>query len=159
LGAQKNAAWKPGPPLPEGWQETFLAHLETKGTYALACKRTGVSDETVRKYRHADPAFDERCRWAREVFADTVEEKLLELGERSDDPVPSIVMLKKLRPHEYIERHAVMSFNVSTSLTPEDGLAVLREMLGDINEQTRAQIAGGAVPGLPALPEGPGDAG
>jgi len=156
LGDEKNA-WKHGPPLPEGWQETLIGHLEAKGTYALACKRTGVSDETVRKYRHADPAFDARCRWAREIFADTVEEKLLDIGERSDDPVPSIVILKKLRPAEYIEKHAIMSINLTGTLGEIDGAAVLRAIVGDPGAPTQ-QLLSSPAPALPAATEPTEDA-
>jgi len=160
LDDQKNA-WKPGPALPEGWQERLVEYLEAKGTYAKACRAAGVSDETVRKYRHADPAFDERCRWAREIHADSLEEKLEEEATATGNPVGHIVRLKAIRPHLYVEKHAVMNFNVTTELDSADGAETLRTMFGAMRPSTSLLIgveqgreSGSAPAALAPAPDG-----
>jgi len=147
---------KRGPAMPEDWRARFLEAYRTIGGIWRSAEAAGIHPETVRRARHADPEFNQAVVDAREFYADRLEERMLESAERSDNPAGFIVRLKALRPHEYIEKHAVMNFTVTTELGAEEGLAVLREMLGDINEHTRAQIAAGAVPGLPALTEGQG---
>jgi len=106
----------------------------------------------VERYRHAEPDFDQQVRDAREYFADLTAERMLELGERSDNPVPHIVTLKALRPHEYIEKHAVMNFTVTTELDAADGAQVLRDMFAAMRPATQALVQ--PAPQLPEATQG-----
>ena len=98
--------------------------------------------DTVRRARDLDPAFDLQVIEARELYADKVEEDMMALGERANNPVPAIVRLKALRPALDIERHAVMSLNLTaTTTTPADLLPLLHAMLADASPATRALLA------------------
>jgi hypothetical protein len=146
---------RPGPPIPTEWRDRYLAHVRQHGHYALAAQVAGISQETARRERVANPAFDEACREAREEAADRIEIKMLESAERSDNPVGFIVRLKALRPHEYIEKNVTVSMNMTAEVPGVDVVAVLQQMLGHLTEPTRELLA---QPGAPALPE-PSDAG
>ena len=80
---------------------------------------------------------------------------MMEIGERSNSAIPSIVRLKALRPQEYIEKHAVMNVSVSAELPSHDAAQLLREMLANLTESTRALLANGptVIDVPPALPE------
>ncbi len=128
----------PGPELPPSWQPRFLAFYRTHGGAHRAAEAAGVSHETVRRYRHADPAFDQACIDAREYFADQTEERMLASAERSDNPAGYIVRLKALRPAEYIERHAIssLSVNVTAELSGPDAAHLLATMLASATAPT-----------------------
>jgi hypothetical protein len=117
----------------------FLAYLEAKGTYYKAARAAGVSDDTVLRERRRDPEFDRRVDEARQLHADQLEEDLT----AEPGVVGKIVMLKKFRPGEFIERHAVLNLNVSTE-PPFDPAALLREMLAGMSPVTRALLEGQA---------------
>jgi hypothetical protein len=146
VGAQKERVCSPGPPIPAQWRERYLDHVRLHGHYALAARAAGISQETARRERVANPAFDSDCREAREEAADRVEIKMLESAERSDNPAGFIVRLKALRPHEYIEKHAVVNLNMTAELPGVDVVQVLQTMLGHLTEPTRLLLAQGALP-------------
>src|SRR5678816_3007149 len=102
-----------GPAIPADWQGRLLEYYRTHGGLHRAAEAASVSLETVRRHRHANPAFDAAVREAREYYADLVEERMMAIGERRDDVTASIVRLKALRPQEYIEKHAVMNVTVT----------------------------------------------
>lgn len=131
---------KKGPELPRDWQATFLEAYRTRGGLWRAAKAAGVCHETVRRYRNADPVFDEQVKDAREEYADQLEERMIDSAERSDNPAGFIVRLKALRPQEYIEKHAVMNFTVTTELDSADGARVLQEMFTAMRPSTQALI-------------------
>jgi hypothetical protein len=145
-------AKRPGPPLPNGWRGLFLAYYEQNGTYYKAARAAGVSDDTVLRERRRDPEFDRRVDEARQLHADQLEEDLT----AEPGVVGKIVMLKKFRPGEFIEKHAVLNLNVSGEIPGVDALALLRQMVEDMSPATRRLIQGQGptvidVP--PALPE------
>jgi hypothetical protein len=135
-----------GPALPADWQARFLAAYKQLGGVHLAAEAASIHPETVRRYRHADPAFDAACLDAREFYADTLERDLIASAERSDNPVGYIVRLKALRPAEYIEKHAVMSLNVHADLPSADAAQLLRDMLGTLTESSRHLLSTGPPP-------------
>ena len=144
----------PAPPkvryaLPKAWRERFLHAYRTRGGVHRAAETAGVHPETVRLERHRDPAFDQQVLEAREYYADLVEETMLASADRSDNPVGFIVRLKALRPDQYIERHAVMSVNLSAELPGPDAAALLRAMLSALTDSSRALLSTGP-PALPA---------
>jgi hypothetical protein len=142
----------PGPRTPDGWKPVFLEHLRQYGGAYKAARAAGVAPSTVWRQCDVDGAFAERMRDAREEFADTLEEGLAADAARTGNPVGRIVLLKKFRPNEYVEKYAVMNLNVSGELGSEEAASVLRAMLGDLGDSTRALLEG--HPAAPALPEG-----
>lgn len=144
---------RPGPPTPDGWRGLFLAYYQQNGTYYKAARAAGVSDDTVLRERRRDPEFDRRVDEARQLHADQLEEDLT----AEPGVVGKIVMLKKFRPLEFVERHAVMNLNVTAGLPPGiDAVAILRDMLADVSPHTRALLerqAPTVIEGLTALPE------
>jgi len=159
VGASNARVLPPGPPIPRDWQERYLEHVRQHGHYALAAKHAGICLETARRARHADPAFDQLCRDAREEAADQVEIDMLDSARRSDNPAGFIVRLKALRPQEYVEKHAIMNFSVSTELESADGLEALQMMFATMRPNTQALIqprdareSGSAPPALAAPP-------
>src|SRR5262245_24704188 len=100
---------KGGKPVPRDWRRRYLRWVRKHGQYAAAARYAGVSVRYAERKRVSDPRFNEACVTAREMAADRMERRMLDLGERSDNPVPYIVRLKALRPAEYIERHATVS--------------------------------------------------
>jgi len=131
---------KNGPALPSRWQDRFVAAYKKLGGIHLAAEAASISPETVRRYRASDPDFDQACTDAREFYADTLEVNMIASAERSDNPVPWIVRLKALRPHLYVEKHAVMNFSVSTELESADGLEALQMMFATMRPNTQALI-------------------
>jgi len=135
-----SALKKTGPALPRAWQARFVSAYKKLGGVHLAAEAASVSHDTVLRYRQADPAFDQACADAREFYADTLEVNMIASAERSDNPVPWIVRLKALRPHLYVEKHAVMNFSVSTELASADGLEALQAMFATMRPSTQALI-------------------
>jgi len=136
-----------GQELPTAWRAKFLAHYREHGGLWRSAEAADVSHETVRRHRAADPEFDQQVCDARQVYADRIEERMIDSAERSDNPAGFIVRLKALRPHEYIEKHAVLNLNVTTELDPADGLRLLRAMYADASPETQALIQGPAALG------------
>src|SRR5262249_9711754 len=130
--------------LPVGWEERFLTELERTGGYHTSAKAAGVSHETIRRYRQADPAFAQKCRDAVDLKADRLEQELEEMGRDSKgkNPVPHIVRLKALRPAAYIEKQAVVSLPGSFELEPADATSLLRRLLENVTPTTLKKITG-----------------
>jgi hypothetical protein len=143
---------KHGPALSEGWQARFLEHYRTVGGIWRSAELAGIHPETVRRYRHEDPVFDQAVRDAREAYADRLEEMMIASADRSDNPAGFIVRLKALRPSEYIEKHAIMSISLTGTLGEIDGAAVLRAIVGDPGAPTQ-QLLSTPPAQLPAATE------
>ena len=118
-----------GQPLDPDWRQQFLAHYAHYGTYWKACKAAGVSPRTVERYKHAEPDFGQQIEDARQEFADSQEVSLMAIGQ-AGNPVGPIVLLKKHRPNEYIEKTVSLSLTATTELPPEDGRQLLHAMFG-----------------------------
>lgn len=141
----------PGPATPRDWKARYLVHVRKHGHYALAAHNLGLSPRTAERERTRDPEFDADCRDAKEIAADGMEIDMLELAQTSGNPVPYIVRLKALRPHEYIEKHALMTVNVHAELAGHDAGALLAEMLAHMSPATHQLFTQG--PTQTALPE------
>jgi hypothetical protein len=129
LSALTRKRRRPGPQLPDDWTARFLEYYARQGVRWLAAKCAGVSHDTVQRVEGADPAFRAQVENARQEFADSQELRLKKIGQKGN-PVGPIVLLKKHRPAEYIEKNMTISASITTQLTPADGRAVLRAMLG-----------------------------
>src|SRR5262245_39094953 len=148
---------KRGRPVPRDWRARYLRWVRKHGQYAAAARYAGVSSKFAERKRARDPRFNEACLAAREMAADRMERRMLELGERSDNPVPYIVRLKALRPAEYIERHATVSLAMTADVPAADLGAVLARVLGRLSPEARDMLAAPALAALPPA-ETPGAA-
>ena len=122
-----------GQPLPPNWRELFLESYAEFGTYWRACKDAGVSDMTVTRHRQHDPDFATQVEAARQEFADSQEEQLATLG-RNGNVVGPIVLLKKHRPAEYIERNLTVTANFTANLDAAAGQQLLTALLGQMHD-------------------------
>jgi hypothetical protein len=121
---------RPGRKVPDGWQTTFLGHLRKHGTRWLAARQANVSHDSVTRYEHADPEFARKVHAAVQEFADSLEENMTRLARRQDNVIGNIVLLKRHRPSEYIEKTVSLSLTATTELPAADGKALLHAMLG-----------------------------
>jgi hypothetical protein len=119
--------------VPADWPTRFLEYYAKHGTRWLAAKQAGVVYETVLRFEHADPAFAREVENARQEFADSQEQRLRKIGQKGN-PVGPIVLLKKHRPGEYVEKNMTVSASFTGTLNPEDGKALLQAMLGHAPE-------------------------
>jgi hypothetical protein len=133
---------RPGPRLPDGWRETVLQAIRDVGGYYRSARMAGISPATFFRHLDADREFATAVQSAREEHADKLEAELAAMGRAKGNPVSHIVLLKKYRPLEYIEKQATLSLNVTTELTPELGADLLREMLSQATPATRAILDG-----------------
>ncbi len=118
-----------GPHVNLTWREDFLRAYEQTGGFYASAKTAGVNSTTVYDERHRNPAFDQACTEARERYADSREANLARIGDHGN-PVGDIVLLKKFRPHEYIEKQISITASFSSELPVEDGRQLLHAMLG-----------------------------
>ena len=123
------AKGRPGRKVPEGWQPTFLEYLRKHGTRWLAAKQAGVSHDTVTRYEHADPGFASGVHAARQEFVDSLEAHMARLLTRQNNVVAGIVLLKKHRPAEYVEKNLSVTANFTTQLPPDQGRQLLHAMM------------------------------
>jgi len=137
---------RPGRKVPEGWQTTVLGYLRKHGTRWLAARQAGVSHDSLTRYEHADPAFARKVHDALQEFADSLEENADRLARRQNNIIANIILLKKHRPGEYIEKNLTVTAHFTTELPAADGKVLLAAMFGQ----------SAATPGPPtvALPEG-----
>jgi hypothetical protein len=118
-----------GPKINLTWRQDFLKAYEACGGFYAASKTAGVNSTTVYDERHRDPAFNQACEEAKQRYADSREANLARLADHGN-VVGDIVLLKKFRPLEYIERNLTMSVAYTAELPVEDGKALLHAMLG-----------------------------
>jgi hypothetical protein len=118
-----------GPKINLTWRQDFLTAYEACGGLYAASKTAGVNSTTVYDERHRDPAFNQACEEAKQRYADSREANLARLADHGN-VVGDIVLLKKFRPLEYIERNLTMSVAYTAELPVEDGKALLHAMLG-----------------------------
>jgi hypothetical protein len=74
------------------WMRKFLNSLAFRPVIAFACRCVNVSDESVRKWRKLEPAFDEAVKRALEIGEDSVLEAAL---TRAVDGVPKAIFGKE----------------------------------------------------------------
>ena len=147
---------QPGPQLPRDWQARFLQYYAERGVRWRAAKFAGVSHDAVSAAERSDPGFARQVENARQEFADSQELCLDTIGQKGN-PVGPIVLLKKHRPAEYIEKNMTISASFTTQLDPEEGRALLRAML-DLPPAVGALEAADPDPArlvLDAEPSGP----
>lgn len=130
---------RPGPKVNLAWRQDFLAAYEATGGFYASAKTAGVNSTTVYDERHRDPAFDHACDEAKQRYADSREANLARLADHGN-VVGDIVLLKKFRPHEYIEKNLSITASFSAEVNPEDGKRLLEAMLGTMTPATRQAL-------------------
>ena len=120
---------RPGPKVNLTWRDDFVRAYEATGQFYTSAKAAGVDSTTVYDERHRDPAFNQACEEARQRYADTREANLARLADNGN-VVGDIVLLKKHRPLEYIERNLTMSVSYTAELPVDDGRRLLEAMYG-----------------------------
>jgi hypothetical protein len=121
---------RPGPQVPADWPARFLTFYARHGVRWRAAKYAGVSYDTLVRAERADSAFAQQVENARQTYLDRHALNLNRLAFKKDNVAASIVALKAGRPAEYVEKNMTIAASFTSELSPEDGQAVLRAMLG-----------------------------
>lgn len=129
-----------GRPPKTGWEKKYLKYVRLKGAKVRAARFAGISYRTAERRASADPKFAAAVEQALQSYADWCEEQLVAQAVEKGNPVGLIVRLKALRPELYIEKHAVMNINANVSIEGADGVALLRQMLGQATPSTQRAI-------------------
>ena len=130
--------------LPAGWQAAFLTALESHGGKYRAAREVGVRWRDVLRAKTASPAFADQIDEAMGLFADSVEDMLIDPTNKN--VVGTIVRMKALRPDQYIERRAEVVINHNTmqlgGVSEADATALLKRMLLEAQPETVQRLLG-----------------
>jgi hypothetical protein len=132
---------KPGPKVPADWPEKFLEYYRQCGTRWLSARRAGTSHDVVTRREAADPHFAAQVETARMEYADSLEENMDRLTRKKSNVIAGIVMLKKHRPQDFIERKSELHVHAHAALTQADGRALLAAMLAQATDATLRELA------------------
>lgn len=148
---------EPGRHPSDEWQERYLAYYREHGGQYRSARTLGIRWATVYDEIHRNPDFARALAEAREEFADQCETRMLDLGERSNNPVPYIVRLKALRPSEYIEKQVSVNVNATADLDDEQTAQLVSALVHSLRESSGSAVAT-PLPSreTPALSEGSG---
>jgi hypothetical protein len=124
------------------WREDFLEAYEEYGGLYKAAKLAGIDSTTVYAEMERNAEFKRLTEEARQRFADSQEHALRVIGDKGN-PVGPIVLLKKHRPAEFIEKTVSMSLSASVELEAADGKALLQAMLRAATPATVQALAPG----------------
>lgn len=143
-----------GPRLPDGWMDTFLEYIRTKGVQWKAAKMAGVHVDTVEAWKARDPAFAQEILAARMEYTDSLKETMHDQFVKGN-VVAGIVLLKAYLPAEFIERHAILNVDVHIDVPTDQARQVLGEMLAHVTPSTverlsAEQLHREAAPSLPS---------
>ena len=114
---------------PEDWPERFLEKYRRLGVRWVAAREAKVSHDTVTRAEAADPLFAARVEAARQEYADTLERTLDRLAKQKNNVIAGIVLAKKHRPEDFIERRQELRVDVQTSLSSIDARALIEAMV------------------------------
>lgn len=123
-----------------GWQDAFLTEYEATGTLWRAAKVAGVSADSVERYRASDQDFAAKVEEARQLYADDLETTMHDQFVKGN-VVAGIVLLKKHRPHQFIERHAILNVDVHIDVPTDQARQVLGEMLAHVTPSTVERLS------------------
>lgn len=149
---------RPGPQVPADWPARFLEFYARHGVRWRSAKYAGIAYDTLVRAEVADPIFASQVENARQEFADSQELALKKIG-RKGNPVGPIVLLKKHRPSEYIERNISISASFTTELPAEDGKQLLLAMFGQGPSATHHVLEVNPAKPAPMLQDGLSGAG
>jgi hypothetical protein len=142
----------PGGQRKDGWEHDFLTHYAEWGNKSKAALVADVSLQTVRRREAESSAFAELVREARQAFVENLEMRLVEMGHKNN-ALAIIARLRAELPEKYHEKlqidAAVKSISLNVTATPEQASVLLREMLAEVTDATRATLQ--ALPGRSEL--------
>lgn len=136
---------RPGGQHKTGWEPRFLAAYAEWGNRTEAAKVADVSMQTIRNREKSSPEFAAQLADAHEQFVDGLELDLVKLGRNKNNALALMMRLKKERPHAYEDKlrveAAVKSMNLNVVATADEAKDLLRQMLADATDVTKAQLA------------------
>jgi hypothetical protein len=135
--------------------DPFLKHLATYGEKSAAAMYARIGRSSLYDYVADDPAFAAEVTAALEFYRARCRYSLMHNTRTTGNPVGAIVTNKAEEPAKYIEKHAVVSLNMTAEVPGVDIAAVLRAMLGDLTEPTQQLLAHGPLPALPDATQTP----
>ena len=95
---------RPGiPAIPVSTWNRFLEILSQGYSQTAACKAAGVSVTAMCEQRERNPEFAAAFAQAYEAGSDNLEDHVLKIGIKKDNPVPLFFLLKGRRPEKYKE--------------------------------------------------------
>ena len=137
-------------------RETFPSHLVTawasepfklgfleryhqrRAKFYKASAACGLGPDTVKRWMAKDPEFTSAVRFIQQLWADDVEDGLVD----EPGPVGKIVILKAIRPAEYIERQAVLNLTLEAGEIPAEAWrTLLATVAGALSPSARERLA------------------
>ena len=137
----RNQQRRSGSPLPTDWRPAYVARVRAHGGLFIAAVEAGVAPRTALRHREIDPDFSAEVDEARQIYADSIEHRMVQQAEDHGNPVGYIVRLKALRPAEYIEKSAVVNLNVTAEIDSGQATELLRGMLEQARPRTIQALA------------------
>ena len=126
-----------------GWRKQFLAVYQRTGQLYVSAEAIGVSWSKVERTMQQDANFRNAVEVRRQRYADRLEGQFDNMFFHPTRPnvIAGIVLAKKHRPQDFVERHQGVTMNVQALATPEQAHELLRVMLRDATPETQAQLA------------------
>jgi 2-phospho-L-lactate guanylyltransferase (CobY/MobA/RfbA family) len=143
-----------GPPVPADWREKFLISYRKTGTRWVSAREAKVSHDTVSRAEAADPVFAAQVEDARQEYADALEQNLDRLARKKDNVIAGIVLAKKHRPNDFIERRQELHVHAHANLSAEEGRHLIAAMLAHVTATTREVLVQPATEGHKVLEAG-----
>jgi len=138
----------------EDWSPVFLRIYALCGSRTKASKAAGVAPRAVKLREQESPEFVEQVKDAHAAFVESLEEELVKLGKEKNNALALMMRLKAEAPSKYEDKlrvdGALKHLHGVAPISPEAAADLLRTMLLDSTESTRAVLA--ATPALVALP-------
>ena len=128
-GASAKKKGRGGHQPPGDWRERFLEKYRRLGVRWVAAREAKVSHDTVTRAEAADTVFAAQVEAARQEYADTLERTLDRLAKQKNNVIANIVLAKKHRPEDFIERRQELRVDVQTSLSSIDARALIEAMV------------------------------
>lgn len=153
-----NHDYRAGKGRRDEWEAAFLVAFRASGNLRKSAEAAGTTVDTVRRHRNADPAFADKIEDAREEFREHLEWMLVEIGagRMKGNPLAIMMRLKAELPakyHEKLQVDGVVKHAHAHVLGSEEAARdLLRLMLSESTDVSRAQLTGGEIIDVPALP-------
>jgi hypothetical protein len=107
----------------------------------VAARQAQVSHDTVRLYESADQGFAAAIENARQEYADFLELNMRRLAIKKDNVIANIVMAKKHRPEDFIERRQELHLHAHATVTEDGARQLLAAMLAHSTGAPREPLA------------------
>lgn len=132
--------------LPSDWRARYLKAYSESGLRWLSAESAGVSQMTVSRAEGADADFALELEEARQKYADSLEGNMHRLATVKDNVVANIVLLKKHRPQDFVERRQELHLHAHATVSDGEARQLLAAMLHQATPATLAALAPAQVP-------------